>query len=139
MRMSIQIKNTSSNPTQRPAFMRFSTTLMASKSTDRKTTCAFISKILYSKMVSKSGGKMQEKIMRSKFDILRNGILNRIDLFKHLSTKEKTQILEVMRPITYKKGDFICRYGDKAYEFHIIIKGEVDILLNDDQELSGYN
>ena len=111
-------------------------TLIASRGS--KTMCAFISRSLYKKICEKSGGKMQNKIMKSKFEIMRQGLLNRVKIFRTVTSKVRTKILEVMRPVTYKKGDFICRYGEKAFEFHIIIKGEVDVLLNDDQELSGY-
>ena len=111
--------------------------LVVSRNKGEGATCAFISRVLYDELCQKSGGKIQDKIMHARLDVTRRGLLDRVAVFRSIPEVTKRKILEVMRPVFHKAGDRITKQGAREYEFHIIIKGNVDVRISDETQASG--
>ena len=111
--------------------------LVVAKGFGQGVSCIFISKTLYSALCEKSGGNLQDKIMHARLDVMRQGLLDRVAVFRNLPQKMKTKILEVMRPVFFHNGDYITTQGKREHEFYIIIKGSVNVTINDDTQANG--
>src|SRR4030042_5315297 len=56
------------------------------------------------------------------------GIIQKIDIFKNLSYEDFSQIAEVAKELSFKKGEIIFEENSSADGFYIICKGKVEIL-----------
>ena len=54
----------------------------------------------------------------------RGNVLDSIRLLSHLTSLQKTKIIEQMRMISFEDGEYICRQGERGDTFFIITSGE---------------
>lgn len=74
----------------------------------------------------KSNVLVQEEIEICEF-------LKQCDVFSHLTTGTLTNIAEEMEIETHPAGTVIIRQGDEGDKFYLIKRGEVDVIVNQDQ------
>ena len=63
----------------------------------------------------------QKKIMAQ----MCNAVINSVPLFKDLKNKEKSGVIDLMTPVSYPTGSYICRQGGLGNSFFIIMDGNV--------------
>ena len=90
----------------------------------------FISRALYLKLQG-NNSRFGENLIKAKSEIMKHGIMDRVECFKELTAHQKELLLEVMRPIEHAKGKYICKQGERGYTLHVVIQGEVVVTVND--------
>ena len=70
---------------------------------------------------------------------MQSGALDKIKLFEPLDKFQKLKLVDGLKRIQLKLGDFVLREGDDGQEFYIIEQGEVDCLkLHVDEKRKGF-
>ena len=59
-------------------------------------------------------------------EIITSAVKNNF-LFQHLSRIQRNAIIEVMRRVPVKKGDFIIKQGDKGDLFYVVDSGRYEV------------
>jgi NTE family protein len=62
-------------------------------------------------------------------------LLERVPLFSYLSPPEREAVADLLREVSYAKGDLICTEGEEAQSFLIIMSGEVEIVAGEPERL----
>ena len=98
------------------------------------TTLMYITSEIYNKLFQEENNDAEVK----RRQILEREILEKIAIFaKYLSHIQRSKITECMRPSTFSKGDYICKEGEVGESFYIILKGHVNVTVNDPGEVEG--
>ena len=69
--------------------------------------------------------------------ILQREVLEKVKIFRNLKDRQRSKILDVLRPRTYVEGTYICKEGDYGDRFFIVLKGRVQVTVNDVGEITG--
>ena len=57
-------------------------------------------------------------------------VVEKIPLFKSLTTANKKELLQCMSPVSFPKGSYICRQGNIGNTFYIITEGICGVSIN---------
>ena len=52
--------------------------------------------------------------------------MDKVELFKTLSTDEKLRLIDGLKKVEYQEGEYIFHEGDTSEHFYIIEKGEIE-------------
>jgi CRP-like cAMP-binding protein len=69
--------------------------------------------------------------MASDIDLLENA--SRLGLFADLPAVELERLLPRMREVSYDEGEWVVRRGQEDVGLHVIVDGEVGVVLNDEE------
>lgn len=61
-------------------------------------------------------------------------ILSAIPIFSFLGRNELAAVQELFVESTHQKGDLICRIGDDGESFHVVIDGELEVLVGEKED-----
>ena len=112
--------------------------IVSGEGDDARARVIFISRALYLQLKSNSkGSNLSKDLMNNQKHILKNGIMDRVECFKELTTHQKELLIEVMRPIKHKKGEYICKQGERGTTLHVITHGQVKVTVNDASAKNG--
>ena len=63
--------------------------------------------------------------------------LNKIDFLKSLSSFERLQVADALKPTDHKDGEHIISFGQEGTHFYIIVEGTVNVIGRQDNEKEG--
>src|ERR1700744_5394798 len=58
-----------------------------------------------------------------------NDIISGVPIFSFLGRNEIAAVQELFVESTHQKGDFICHEGEEGHTFHIILDGELEVVV----------
>merc|ERR1711871_740975 len=75
--------------------------------------------------------KVMERL-RLRAMVRKGKVMDKIDIFKDLSTKAKDSIVAGMQPNVYQEGDALCFQGELADKLFILVNGEARVVVKFD-------
>ena len=98
----------------------------ASVSAIETCVCCIMKKVAFDEIVAASNAKEA----KHRYNVGKS-VINNVPLFRNLSAENKERVLELMTPLHYPTGSYICRQGTLGNSFFIIVDGLVKCTLND--------
>ena len=91
-----------------------------------------VDRATFQKFTASAAGKtkVQETMFGSRAKIIREEVIASVPLFSTMPTKALDDLKKMMRATTFKRGQYICKQGDDAYHFYIVVQGTCGVYIN---------